>query len=80
MIKLIFRRATYWTSGSEDSNVTKGGANFFVKFPTKSASLAIISMYFMRTFTALNTTAALAWANLGVILSHMDCASRSSLG
>ena len=80
MIKLMFLRATYCTSGSDDNNVTKGGANFFVKFALNSASEAIISMYFMSTLTALKTTAALAWANLGVILSQIDWASRSSLG
>lgn len=29
------------------------------------------------TFTALKTTAALAWASLGVIRSQIDCASLS---
>lgn len=48
-IKLIFRRATYWTSGSLDNKVTNGGASFFVKVVTNSESGLIISMSFIRT-------------------------------
>ncbi|TRY63806.1 hypothetical protein TCAL_15197 [Tigriopus californicus] len=60
------------TSGSDESNVTKGGANFLLKLTTNSASWPIISMYFMSTFTAESTTAALACAKRGVIRSQMD--------
>lgn len=30
-IRLMFLRATYWTSGSPESKVTSGGDNFFSK-------------------------------------------------
>lgn len=58
------------TSGSDERRVTSGGANFLVKTLTNSASL-IISIYFIKTFTADNTTAALACAKRGVIRSHI---------
>lgn len=35
-IKLMLRSATYCTSGSLDSSVTSGGANFLVSVCTKS--------------------------------------------
>ena len=28
-MRLMFLRATYWTSGSPDSRVTRGGESFF---------------------------------------------------
>jgi hypothetical protein len=67
-------------SGSLDRRVTKVGESFLEKLVTKSVSLPLISKYFIKTFTADKTTAALAWASLGVILSQMDCASLSSVG
>lgn len=66
----MLRRATYWTSGSEDKRVTRGGASFRVSTDTNSWSV-MISMYFISTFTADKTTAALAWARRGVIRSQM---------
>lgn len=59
------------TSGSEDNRVTRGGANFLVKFFTNSESPTISSMNFMRHLTAERTTAALAWARRGVMRSQM---------
>jgi hypothetical protein len=59
------------TSGSEDRRVTRGGASFLVKVDTKSESAGSISINFISTFTAESTTAALACARRGVILSQM---------
>ena len=56
---MIFLRATYCTSGSLDRRVTMGGESFLEMLVTKSVSLPIISMYFSKTLTADNTTAAL---------------------
>lgn len=62
---------TLLTSASDDNKVTRGGANFFVNVVTKSESDGSISINFIKTFTADNTTAALACASLGVILSQI---------
>ena len=63
----------YWlfTSGSEESSVTSGGASFLVNVETKSESEGNISINFIKTFTALRTTAAFAWAKRGVIRSQI---------
>lgn len=61
----------YITSGSVDNRVTSGGASFLVKVVTKSESVGNISISFINTLIADKTTAALACANRGVILSHI---------
>lgn len=53
-------KSYFFTSGSVESNVTRGGASFLVKVVTKSESVGNISMSFISTLMADKTTAALA--------------------
>lgn len=77
-IRLMFLRATYCTSGSPDSRVTSGGANFFSSILQQSESLGNSSRNFIRTFTAESTTAELAWDSRGVTRSQMLGAEREN--
>ena len=51
-MRLMLRKATYCTSGSDDSSVTSGGASFLLRLATKSASGDIISINFISTAPA----------------------------
>mmetsp|Transcript_17807 Transcript_17807/g.44098 ORF Transcript_17807/g.44098 Transcript_17807/m.44098 type:complete len:231 (-) Transcript_17807:324-1016(-) len=73
----MFRRATYWISGSALSKVTRGGANFLARTRTVSG-LSMASSWPMMTLTAESTTAQLACCRRGVTRSMTLDASRSS--
>lgn len=70
-MRLMLRRATYWISGSADSNVTIGGASFLMSWLMKSDDSEIMLMSFISTFTVDSTTAALACARRGLMRSQM---------
>lgn len=70
-MRLIFLRATYWTSGSPESRVTSGGDSFFSSVLQQSDSLGRSSRNFISTLTADSTTAELAWERRGVTRSQM---------
>mmetsp|Transcript_90941 Transcript_90941/g.278402 ORF Transcript_90941/g.278402 Transcript_90941/m.278402 type:complete len:268 (-) Transcript_90941:363-1166(-) len=70
----MFRSETYWTSGSLDSNVTRGGFSFLAS--TRNISeFSTNSMAFRMTLMAASTTAELACDRRAVTRSVMDSAS-----
>mmetsp|Transcript_32481 Transcript_32481/g.85523 ORF Transcript_32481/g.85523 Transcript_32481/m.85523 type:complete len:255 (-) Transcript_32481:304-1068(-) len=73
-IRLMFRSATYWISGSEFSRVTSGGASLRQSWRTVSW-FEMRSRYESTTLTALSTTAELACCRRGTTRSMMPSAS-----
>ena len=53
-IRLMFLRATYCTSGSAESRVTRGGESFLINKVTKSECWSIISSSFIITCIPIN--------------------------
>lgn len=77
-IKLMFLRATYWSSGSQAKREINGAASFLI-IPYFVVSSLIKSMFLIKTFTADNKTAGLLCESLGRILSAIYSASSESL-
>mmetsp|Transcript_55094 Transcript_55094/g.155004 ORF Transcript_55094/g.155004 Transcript_55094/m.155004 type:complete len:240 (-) Transcript_55094:575-1294(-) len=73
-IRRMFRRDTYWTSGSLERSVTSGGLSFFASMRSTS-ELSTRSIVFMMTLIAASTTAGLAWESRAVTRSEIDSAS-----
>lgn len=78
IIKLIFRKATYYISGSADRRVTNGGAIFRLSYAITSSDYRRETIFKM-TFTADSTTAEFACCSRGVTRSMMDSASFESV-
>jgi len=70
----MFRRDTYWTSGSLESRVTSGGFSFLASIRSTSV-LSTYSMLFRMTLIAASTTAGFACESRAVTRSVMDSAS-----
>mmetsp|Transcript_67868 Transcript_67868/g.196515 ORF Transcript_67868/g.196515 Transcript_67868/m.196515 type:complete len:250 (-) Transcript_67868:538-1287(-) len=73
-ISRMFRKDTYWTSGSLERSVTRGGLSFLAS-TRKVSELSMLSMHMSTTLIAAKTTAGFAWDSRAVTRSVMDSAS-----
>mmetsp|Transcript_76810 Transcript_76810/g.212226 ORF Transcript_76810/g.212226 Transcript_76810/m.212226 type:complete len:275 (-) Transcript_76810:546-1370(-) len=73
-ISRMFRKETYWVSGSLESNVTKGGFSFLASMRNTSV-LSTYSIAFRMTLIAASTTAGFTCERRAVTRSVMDSAS-----